>query len=310
MHEQLSHHLAAAPDLYPRRLEERYPRIVARIASAWDSPEEAEAVFDELLIDRRGNRQGFPVEVAREILRLRLAYDGLKGERKAESDVWGDERRRAATTLEDLGLRRVPADMLGAAERGDVGRLRLFIEAGMDVDSRDARDWTPLMVAAFQGHEAAARFLIQHGANPRARDSRGYTPLHWAAFKGYSDVSALIARRVDCNVQSSAGITPLLQASANGHAEVVRLLLDAGAEPDIGTRDGWTPLHKAVANGHTAVVRLLLGSGASPFSRHADGTTPHALARRGGNMEILRLLRQAIGRRRARSGQSDELRSR
>jgi hypothetical protein len=53
-----------------------YPRIANRIASAWRDPQTAQPVIDDLLIDRRGGRQGFPPAVKMELLRLRSLLDG------------------------------------------------------------------------------------------------------------------------------------------------------------------------------------------------------------------------------------------
>jgi ankyrin repeat protein len=292
MNAALQEYLESAPHLYPHALERRFARIVEKIAVAWSSPERMTAVFDDLLIDRRGGRQGFPPEIAREIFQLSVAYESLgRTQNEARADVW--EHERPTAIVEELGMRLVPSDMLRAAEEGDTDRLAHCLRSGILVDARDARDWTPLMVAAFNGREAAAKLLIEHGANPRARDRGGYTPLHWAALKGYEDVVELIISRVDCNVRSAAGLTPLLQAAASGHVAVVQLLITAGADPNVPTRDGWTPLHKAVANRHEAVVALLIASGASVLTQHAHGTTVISLAARRDD-GILQMLRSAL----------------
>jgi hypothetical protein len=56
----------------PRVLCERYPRIANAIASAWQEPNDRRAMLDELLVDRRGGRRGFPVKVREEIEMLRM----------------------------------------------------------------------------------------------------------------------------------------------------------------------------------------------------------------------------------------------
>lgn len=294
MNERLQRFLAQSPESYPHQLEARFPRLVEKIVAVWCSPQATSALFDELLVDGRGGRQGFPPDIAREIFLLSVAYEKLSGAPAADDDVWAREREQAAVTLGALGLRVVPADMLRAAETRDTQHLRLFLKAGMPVDARDARNWTSLMVAAFNGNEPAAKLLLENGANPAVHDHAGYTPLHWAAFKGYLDVVAMIAGRVDCNVQSKSGLTPLLQAAAAGHASVVQMLLTRGADPNLPTSEGWTPLHKAVANGHVDVVRLLLVARASVYATHEDGSTPMSLAEKGKRLEIVQLLRGAI----------------
>jgi len=59
------------PDVCPRELARQYARIVNLIALQWNDSEACCAYVDELLVDRRGARQGFPAEVKRELLRLR-----------------------------------------------------------------------------------------------------------------------------------------------------------------------------------------------------------------------------------------------
>lgn len=289
MNEKLMEYLRGFESKYPHNLEARFPRIVEKIVRLWDTPE-INNYFSDLLIDDRGNRQGFPPEIAREIFRLSSAHDEIQARLSVEGDVWADERRVAKEGLEQLGLRLVPAAMIRAAEAGDPSQLLLFLKAGMPVDTRDEREWTPLMVAAFNGNEAVAQLLIQHGANVQARDRGGYTPVHWAALNGYQNVvRLLIGKGVERNIQSNYGWTPLLQAAAKGHAAVAADLLDAGADPNLASHDGWTPLHKAVANGHRETVALLLKYGSSILARHQDGSTPFSLAQKGTHPEILEL---------------------
>ena len=78
MDSQLIKILADTPELYPHMLERTYPHIIAKIASAWPSARQAQTLFNQLLIDDRGNRQGFPPEVGREIMRLAIFYADLQ----------------------------------------------------------------------------------------------------------------------------------------------------------------------------------------------------------------------------------------
>lgn len=63
-------------------------------------------------------------------------------------------------------------------------------------------------------------------------------------------------------------------AAANGHLDIVRLLLSAGASTDVRNTDGSTPLHWAALNGQLAVVRALLDAGASAAALNDAGRTP------------------------------------
>ena len=61
-------------DVRPRALINRYPRIANALAQAWSEPEGPSAYFDELLLNSRGGRQGFPEDVLRDLLALEAHY--------------------------------------------------------------------------------------------------------------------------------------------------------------------------------------------------------------------------------------------
>lgn len=275
-------------DKYPHQLVARFPHVAERLDAMWNDVAAVGDYFSELMVSNRPSRQGFPPEVAAEIMALSIAYDRIGPIRpmiddrqvpKAPlADPW--EREHAAGELERLGLRLTVADFCKAAEAGEHAVCRLFLLAGFDVDIRDARQWTPLMIAAFDGNETLAFELIRYGANIHAEDLGGYTPLHWAAYNGYPKVmKLLLAKGGDPNVVSHAGIAPLLQASARGHIEVVRVLLEHRANPNSVARDGSTALIKAVANSHLDVVDLLLQAGASTEVSMKNGKTLCEIAR-------------------------------
>ncbi|KAL5331401.1 hypothetical protein ACEPPN_000931 [Leptodophora sp. 'Broadleaf-Isolate-01'] len=94
-------------------------------------------------------------------------------------------------------------------------------------------------------------------------DSYGRTPLHWAAMNGHIEVvKQLLEKGANVAVaNSSGGWTPLHQATWNGHVEVVKQLLEKGANTTVTDSEGRTPLYWAAMNGHVEVVKLLQGSG-------------------------------------------------
>ena len=63
-------------EVRPVALLRQFPRIANVVARAWNDAAEIQAVLDDLLIDRRGGRQGFPLEVTEELLVLRDYYQG------------------------------------------------------------------------------------------------------------------------------------------------------------------------------------------------------------------------------------------
>ncbi|MCC6003801.1 MAG: ankyrin repeat domain-containing protein [Thermofilum sp.] len=121
-----------------------------------------------------------------------------------------------------------------------------------------------LFIAMVDGDTARVRKLLRKGANVNAKyGDSDLTPLHWAAFLGHVDVVRLLLEHgAEVNARNKYGETPLHRAAAYGRADAARLLLEHGA--DVNARDeyGWTPLHVAALQGRADVARLLLEHGA------------------------------------------------
>ena len=129
--------------------------------------------------------------------------------------------------------------------------------------------------------------------DPNAAVVGGVPALHQASFNGHLEVVRLLLEAgASCNQTANQGKTPLICAAENGHMEVVRLLLEAGSSCDQAmTDDGTTALLLAVENGHLAVVRWLLEAGAfCDRARTDDGTTSLMLAAEDGHLQLVRLL--------------------
>ena len=71
---------ALPADAQPRALMHKFPRIANLVAVLWPDPNSLRRYVDDLLVDKRGNRAGFPLDVLRELFRLRAHYDQLHPE--------------------------------------------------------------------------------------------------------------------------------------------------------------------------------------------------------------------------------------
>jgi ankyrin repeat protein len=150
--------------------------------------------------------------------------------------------------------------LLFASRRGDVASARILLDAGGSLEERAADGYSPLMVATHSDHLPLTKFFLERGANPNA-SGVGYTALHTAVLRG----------------------DPAL----------VRLLLDAGADPNVRITKpapmerfsyGWMVLPEAVVSGtpfylaakyvEVEIMRALLAAGADPQLALKDGTTP------------------------------------
>lgn len=274
---------------YPHALEKQYPRIFGQIMALWDSPE-IDALFSELMVTTRSDRQGFPSDVASDIIYLSMVHTRQNG-RKNSSDTWGQVSEKIKHEIEQQGVPFTPQGFIKAAELGKRDLIALFLSSGADVDTYDDRLWTPLMISSFNGDEEMATLLIRSGANIHHKDNAGYTPLHWAAFNGFSKVvNLLVSKHAEVNSRSNHGWTPLLQAATRGHLSVSFVLIDNGADVNAVSNDGWTALHKAAANGHLPEVKLLLSKGADFRIKYKDGATALDLALKNKHDQIVALL--------------------
>jgi ankyrin repeat protein len=166
--------------------------------------------------------------------------------------------------------------------------LRTLITAG-SVNAGDKRGTTPLMFAAAYGSLEAMQALIDAGADVNARNAFDATALMWCA-TDLAKVKLLVSKGADVNARSKQGRTPLLiAASSEGTVEIVKLLLDKGA--DLKKADAnpvITPLGGAANAGDAAVVRLLLDRGAVTQGPGGAFALMNAVAN--GSLEIIRML--------------------
>jgi ankyrin repeat protein len=161
-----------------------------------------------------------------------------------------------------------------AAQIGDPEAVRLLIDYAADLAAFDSAGSTPLHLASREGNNLVVALLINRGAKVDARDNNNSTPLHHASAKGNDmAVKLLIENRADSTARDKKE-TPLLDVSHGDAFDVVRLLLDHGAEINAQNDDGQTPLHIASQVGVANLVQYLLTAGADVNVRDYNGKTP------------------------------------
>ena len=139
---------------------------------------------------------------------------------------------------------------------------------------------TELMKSVLSEDSAQVQALLDAGADINARNNYGWTALMHAARNGDPD-------------QDDRGWTALMRAARMGHANIVEILIQQGADLEKSDNQGWTALLWAVNQEHLSVVDALANHGADVNVKAKDGRTPLMVAISEGNDEILERLKKA-----------------
>jgi len=153
--------------------------------------------------------------------------------------------------------------LLWSAHWNDTETADLLIRAGANVNTANDLGITPLSLACTNGNAALVERLLGAGANPNTAIATGETPIITCAGSGSADaVRLLIARGGDVNAKEpSQNQTALMWAASERHPNVVRTLIEHGADLQARTRKGFTALHFAAREGDIESAQLLLAAG-------------------------------------------------
>ena len=145
----------------------------------------------------------------------------------------------------------------------------LLLRAGADVDLQDNMLNNPFLYSGAEGLMAILKLTNEAGADPALRNRYGGVAIIPAAEKGHLDAVQYLLEETDVDVDhiNKLGWTGLLEAiilsdGGSRHIEIVRLLVDAGADVNLADGDGVTPLTHARQRGYTEIADILTAAGA------------------------------------------------
>ena len=213
-------------------------------------------------------------------------------------------------------------DAIKAGNRDEVER-RINLDPGL-IHAKE-NHLSPIMVAAYHHQPEIASFLadktvainifeasstgkINNVIRLLARDPQlvnayaedGFQPLGLASYFGHLELAKyLIKAGAPINSPSRNGLkaAPIQSATAAGHDQVVNMLLQVGADPNVREQGGYTPLHAAAQNGDEEMIRTLIYGGADLTLKSDDGKTALDLATEAGHEKAANLLGEGITKR-------------
>jgi len=187
-------------------------------------------------------------------------------------------------------------DLFSAIKGGDTAAVERLLERNRAlVDARDDAGLSPILAALYRGQDDIATAILRRGPK--------LTVFEAAAAGDTGRVREIVQRDpAQANGVAPDGYSPLGLAAFFKRRDVVRYLLDAGADPRPASRNGgFTPLHSAVATDagtrDVEIVRMLLDRGADPNAKSQSGSTPlHTVAFTGDRASLDLLLEHGADR--------------
>ena len=188
------------------------------------------------------------------------------------------------------------------AASGDVLAVSRLVAQDAAIDAQNAAGETPLLIAVQANQLGVARALIAAGANINVQAANQDTPWLLAGASGRTEmIAAMIPVGPDFSIRNRYGGNALIPACERGHVETIELLLTTEIDVNHINNLGWTCLLEIVILGdgglrHQQAAKLVLAAGANPNLADRDGVTPLAHATSRGQTEIAALIAEAGGR--------------
>lgn len=187
-----------------------------------------------------------------------------------------------------------------AAGKGDIDTLIQCVEQGVDINFRGKAKRTAILSAAMNDQYEAVDYLISIGADVDLQDETCFNPFIYGCIHNKLElVKKMIKADTNLELLSRFGGVGLTPACEKGHFEVVRELLTT-TDINVNHTNfvGWTPLIEAIilsdgGSKQQEIIRLLIEHGANTQMTDKYGVTPLELARRKGYTEIEQILLQA-----------------
>ena len=198
-----------------------------------------------------------------------------------------EELIKAGASVKDKGKDDDTA-LHSAASSGNKGVVEYLLKQGAELEAKTTKGKTPLLIAVEQRDTGGGgdrlgsiASLLTAGADVNATDAEGQSPLIFAVVRRSPELVEELLRFKPKLNEKNKSVTLLLRAVSEESVPVVKLLLEAGADPDLPSyTSDYTPLHAAVGRNSKSTVELLLAHKANPNVVDTSGESPLSYARR------------------------------
>ncbi len=188
-------------------------------------------------------------------------------------------------------------DFLTAAEQGQLEILKSCLEKGVDINTTNRQGRTAIVNASLNKHYECVSFLINAGADINKQDQTCFNPFLLSCLNNdLTLLRIVLPAKPNLDLLTRFGGVGITPASEKGHVEIVRELLEK-TDINVNHTNfvGWTPLLEAIVlndggKKQQQIVKLLLDHGANPHMTDKYGKKPLELAREKGYNEIAELL--------------------
>lgn len=200
-----------------------------------------------------------------------------------------EEENVITTSRLAAGLCRMSADPVEEIEES----IEHNRGGGCEEEEEDEEEESPAVypAAALLERRNSVRLLRHAHSLNEAEDPE--QSLFYAAQMGYTSAVTKLCNRYRTSISPAALRHALSIAARQGHASLVSILLEAGADPDVADSEGWTPLRASAWGGHASTVQVLLERGAQVDASDSEGRTALRAAAWAGHEEVVRALLNA-----------------
>lgn len=186
----------------------------------------------------------------------------------------------------------ISSALLLCLEKEYYALAKKMVAHGAEVDIRNNKGWTPLIWASIKGRKATVEFLLGHNANVHLCNNDGWNAITGAYFKKHLDIVDLL-KEAGAVFGANYSEAAMLSAYENGHHKIVEMLLEQGANPDVGDEEGNSLPIKAAKNGHYELLSKLIDKGCDVNCCNSSKTPLIVILSYGENPGIIKQILEA-----------------